>query len=118
MYADETCVRDGLMVGKRCRVMPYSGSCFCSIRKEVFFKKIIINYLVVIITVCMLFLLAEGVTRLVMPDSVKLRLMHQPDEKLGYTLVPNYTMTHQTSEFSVSIKINSEGLRDHEYQIL
>jgi hypothetical protein len=63
----------------------------------------------------MLFLLAEGVTRLVMPDSVKLRLMHQPDEKLGYTLVPNYTMTHQTSEFSVSIKINSEGLRDHEF---
>ncbi len=50
-----------------------------------------------------------------MPDSVKLRLMHQPDEKLGYALVPNYTMAHQTSDFSVSIKINSEGLRDHEY---
>jgi lysophospholipase L1-like esterase len=77
--------------------------------------KIIVNCLVSIITVCVLFLLAEGVTRLVMPDSVKLRLMHQPDEKLGYTLVPHYTMTHQTSEFSVSIKINSEGLRDHDY---
>ena len=77
--------------------------------------KFIVNCLVSIITVCILFLLAEGVTRLVMPDSVKLRLMHQPDEKLGYALVPTYTMTHQTSEYSVSININSEGLRDHDY---
>lgn len=50
-----------------------------------------------------------------MPDSVKLRCMHQPDEKRGYTLTPNYRMTHHTSEFSASIAINSEGLRDHEY---
>lgn len=78
-------------------------------------KKVLLNSLLLIITLLTLFILAEGVTRLIMPNMVKLRLMHKPDEKLGYRMVPNYEMTHQTSDFTASVKINSEGLRDHEY---
>jgi lysophospholipase L1-like esterase len=78
-------------------------------------QKIIVNILLLIITLFALLLLAEGITRIVMPNSVKLRLMHQPDKKLGYRLVPQFEMDHQTREFRSHIKINSEGLRDHEY---
>lgn len=60
--------------------------------------------------------MAEGVTRLVMPNSVKLRAMHKPDEKLGFRLVPNYEMRHRTSDFDKFIKINSMGLRDYEHK--
>jgi lysophospholipase L1-like esterase len=62
------------------------------------------------------FLLAEGVTRLIMPNRVRLKLMHQADERLGYRLVPNYETRHQTSDFDTFIKINSEGLRDYEHR--
>lgn len=74
-----------------------------------------INILLLLLTGAILFLLAEGVTRLVMPNSVKLRLMHRLDEKLGFRLVPGYEMQHQTAEFNTRIKINSEGLRDRDY---
>lgn len=77
--------------------------------------EILSNGLLLLITLFCLLIAAEGVTRLIMPNMVKVRLMHKPDEKLGYRLVPNYEMTHQTSEFSTPIRINSEGLRDHEY---
>jgi hypothetical protein len=80
------------------------------------YRKIIENFLLLMVGVFVFFLLAEGVTRLVMPNSVKLRLMHQPDEKLGYRLVPNYEMRYQTSDFDTFIKINSEGLRDYEHR--
>ncbi len=78
-------------------------------------KKLLSNILLLIGSVFFFFILAEGVTRLVMPNSVRLRLMHQPDERLGYRLVPNYEMRHQTSDFDNLIKINSEGLRDYEH---
>lgn len=79
-------------------------------------RKFLVNILLLIGGLFFFFILAEGVTRLVMPNSVKLRLMHQPDERLGYRLVPNYEMDHQTSDFDSHIKINSEGLRDYEHQ--
>ncbi len=79
-------------------------------------KKAPANILLLIGGMFTFFLLAEGVTRLVMPNSVKLRLMHQSDERLGYRLVPNYEMRHQTSDFDTFIKINSEGLRDYEHR--
>ncbi|MBI3009246.1 MAG: hypothetical protein HYY56_07025 [Candidatus Omnitrophica bacterium] len=80
------------------------------------YKRVLGNFLLLISTVLIFFLLTEGVTRLVMPNTVKIRLMHRPDEKLGFRLVPNYKMRYKTSEFDTSIKINSEGLRDCEYQ--
>jgi len=79
-------------------------------------RKIIRNFLFIIVGVLFFFLVAEVTTRLVMPNSVKFRLMHQPDEKLGYRLVPNYEMEYKKSEFNTLIKINSQGLRDYKHQ--
>lgn len=79
------------------------------------YRKIIENLLLLIMAVFVFCLLAEGVTRLVSPNSVKLRLMHQPDERLGYRMVPHYEMRYETSDFDTLIKINSEGLRDYEH---
>ncbi len=79
-------------------------------------KRWLTNAFVLICTLIFLFLAAEGVTRLIVPNSVKLRLMHQPDNKLGYRLVPQFEMDHRTNEFDSHVRINSEGLRDHEYQ--
>lgn len=78
-------------------------------------RNLLANGFLLLLTLLLLFLLAEGITRLVMPNSVKLRQMHQLDEKLGYRLVPHFAMNYQTSDFTSSIKINSEGLRDREY---
>jgi lysophospholipase L1-like esterase len=73
--------------------------------------------LLLIGTLCLFFLAAELVTRIVMPNSVKLRAMHQPDEKLGFKLVPNYFMEYESSEYSTIIKINAKGFRDREYKV-
>ena len=78
-------------------------------------KNLLVNCFLLMLAILLFFLLAEGITRLVMPNSVKIRLMHQLDEKLGYRLVPNYAINYQTFDFTSSIKINSEGLRDREY---
>lgn len=80
------------------------------------YKKLLLNVLLLSGSILFFLIVAEGVTRLVMPNSVRLRLMHQPDERLGYKLVPNYEMDHQTSDFESHIKISSEGLRDYEHQ--
>lgn len=80
------------------------------------YKKLLLNILLLSGSILFFLIVAEGVTRLVMPNSVRLRLMHQPDERLGYRLAPNYEMRHQTSDFDSHIKINSEGLRDYEHQ--
>lgn len=80
------------------------------------YKKYLVNILLLTGSLLSFLLLGEGVTRLVKPNTVMLRLMHQPDERLGYKLVPNYEMDHQTSDFNSHIKINSEGLRDYEHQ--
>jgi len=80
------------------------------------FRKLLLNSLLLIGSVFFVLILAEGVTRLVMPNSVRLRLMHQPDKRLGYRLVPNYEMGYKTSDFDSFVKINSEGLRDYEHQ--
>jgi lysophospholipase L1-like esterase len=79
-------------------------------------REILKNFLFIIGVVLFFLLVAEVTTRLVMPNSVKFRLMHQPDEKLGYRLAPNYEIEHKKSEFNTLIKINSEGLRDYEHQ--
>ncbi|HXC51181.1 MAG TPA: SGNH/GDSL hydrolase family protein [Candidatus Limnocylindrales bacterium] len=43
------------------------------------------------------------------------RVLLQPDETLGVTLVPNTQALQVTSDFSVVYRINSKGLRDREY---
>lgn len=78
-------------------------------------RKLFINIVLLTIAMCALFLLSEAATRLILPTSVKLRLMHKPDKELGFRLVPNYHMEYETSDSSTSISVNSEGLRDHEY---
>lgn len=78
-------------------------------------KNLVANVLLLAATLVALGLVAEGVMRLVTPDSVQVRLMHRPDDERGYRLVENYEFTHRTSEFSVPVRINAEGLRDREY---
>lgn len=79
------------------------------------FKKLLVNSLLSIITIFILLLVAEAVVRVVMPNTVKIRMMHQPDENLGYRMVPGYEMTYTTPEFKEYVKLNSRGLRDREY---
>lgn len=61
-------------------------------------------------------LVAEVVTRIIMPTKLKLLLMHQSDDRLGYRAIPNSKMEHHESDFDVSVWINSEGLRDYEHK--
>lgn len=79
------------------------------------YKEILQNISLMIVGVAIFFLLAEIACRVIMPNSVKLRLMHKPDEKIGYRLVPHFEMEYKTKEFNSFIRINSEGLRDYEH---
>ena len=74
-----------------------------------------VNFLVLTATVVLLFILTEITLRIFTPNMVNLRLMHKPDGDLGFRLVPGFEMAYRTAEFNTTIKINSEGLRDHEY---
>ncbi|HLG31217.1 MAG TPA: GDSL-type esterase/lipase family protein [Candidatus Brocadiales bacterium] len=80
------------------------------------YKKLLLNILLLSGSILFFLIVAEGVTRLVMPNSVRLRLMYKPDDRLGYRLAPNYEMEYITSDFDSHTKINSEGLRDYEHQ--
>ena len=73
------------------------------------------NSLLLISVFLFIFLVAEVITRVVMPNFVMFRMMHQPDDKLGYRLVPKFEMIHKTSDYNVYVKINSAGLRDKEF---
>jgi lysophospholipase L1-like esterase len=44
-------------------------------------------------------------------------LIHQYDENLGWSLVPESIGRHKTAEFDVTYSINSDGLRDGNYSI-
>lgn len=79
------------------------------------YNKLVVNILLFIGSIFIFFLLAEGVTRLVVPGSVKMLLMREYDVRLGYRLVPNYEVRHKTPDFDTLIRINSEGLRDYEH---
>lgn len=79
-------------------------------------KTVFVGTMLFLGSTILFFIVAEGITRLVMPTSVKLRIMHQPDEKLGYKMAPHFEMRHVTTEFDNIIKINSEGLRDVEHK--
>ena len=74
-----------------------------------------VNFLVLTATVVLLFILTEITLRIFTRNMVNLRLMHKPDGDLGFRLVPGFEMAYRTAEFNTTIKINSEGLRDHEY---
>lgn len=62
------------------------------------------------------FLLVETAVRLVKPNIVRMRLLHEADRKLGFRLKSNATTRYRTGDFDTVVRINAAGLRDREHQ--
>lgn len=68
------------------------------------------NALLLLGTFFLAFLLAKTAVRLVKPNIVRFRLLHEVDRKLGFRLKSNYTTRYQTADFDTVVKINAAAI--------